>query len=72
LRIAASFTISGNPHYVYQDIGDFNSHFVLELNAHNATWDGSKWIGNLLSLVPPEPAAPSTLILDIFYAIFVL
>jgi hypothetical protein len=73
LRIAASFTISGNPHYAFEDIGDFNSNYVLNLNAHNATWDGSKWTGKLLSLVPPDTQSSSEImILDIFYVIMVL
>jgi len=48
LRVTADFTINGQPHYDYEDIGTFDRHYILELNAMNGTWNGSKWVGNFL------------------------
>src|SRR5215467_2091456 len=41
LRVTADFTINGQPHYDYEDIGTFDRHYILELNAMNGTWNGS-------------------------------
>jgi hypothetical protein len=49
LRLAADFTINGQPHTDYEDIGPFDRHYGLVLNAMNGTWDGTKWVGNFLS-----------------------
>jgi hypothetical protein len=48
LRITASFTIAGQPYIDYEDIGNFDRHYILELNGENGTWDGVHWVGNFL------------------------
>ena len=48
LHVAADFTINGQPHTDYEDIGPFDRHYGLVLNAMNGTWDGTKWVGNFL------------------------
>src|SRR5262249_22959760 len=48
LRVTADFTINGQPYYDYEDIGNFDRHYFLELNGMNGTWNGSKWVGNFL------------------------
>jgi hypothetical protein len=48
LRITAEFTIDGQPHIDYEDIGNFDRHYFLELNGMNGSWNGSKWVGNFL------------------------
>jgi hypothetical protein len=48
LRVTAEFTINGQPYIDYEDIGNFDRHYILELNGMNGTWNGSKWVGNFL------------------------
>jgi hypothetical protein len=48
LRITAEFTIDGQPYTDYEDIGNFDRHYFLELNGMNGSWNGSKWVGNFL------------------------
>ena len=50
LRVAADFTIDGKPHHDYEDLGNFDRTYGLELNGMNGTWDGSKYVGNFLRL----------------------
>jgi hypothetical protein len=49
LRVAADFTINGQPYTDYEDIGQFDRTYGLVLNGWNGTWDGTKWVGNFLS-----------------------
>ena len=49
LRVAADFTINGQPYTDYEDIGNFDRHYILELNGMNGSWNGTKWVGNFLS-----------------------
>jgi len=50
MRVQADFTINGQQHTDYEDIGNFDRCYYLELNAMNGNgrWDGSKWVGNFL------------------------
>ena len=49
LRVTADFTINGQPYTDYEDIGNFDRHYILELNGMNGSWNGTKWVGNFLS-----------------------
>ncbi len=49
LRVTADFTINGQPYTDYEDIGNFDRHYFLELNGENGSWNGSKWVGNFLA-----------------------
>jgi hypothetical protein len=48
MRVQADFTINGQPYTDYEDIGNFDRQYYLELNGMNGRWDGSKWVGNFL------------------------
>ena len=48
LRVAADFTINGQPYSDHEDIGPFDRTYGLVLNGMNGTWDGTKWVGNFL------------------------
>jgi hypothetical protein len=48
MRVQADFTINGQQHTDYEDIGNFDRYYYLELNGMNGRWDGSKWVGNFL------------------------
>ena len=49
LRVTADFTINGQPYTDYEDIGNFDRHYILELNGMGGTWNGTKWVGNFLA-----------------------
>ena len=49
MRVQADFTINGQQHTDYEDIGNFDRHYFLELNGMNDSWNGTKWVGNFLS-----------------------
>jgi hypothetical protein len=48
MRVQADFTINGQQYTDYEDIGNFDREYYLELNGMNGRWDGSKWVGNFL------------------------
>jgi hypothetical protein len=49
LRVIADFTINGQPYTDYEDIGNFDRHYILALNGMNGSRNGTKWVGNFLA-----------------------
>jgi alpha-galactosidase len=48
LRITVRFSVDGQPHHDWQDVGSPVGPVRLRLDATGGSWDGSRWVGDFL------------------------
>jgi hypothetical protein len=71
MRVQADFTINGQQYTDYEDIGNFDREYYLELNGMNGRWDGSKWVGNFLVTKGVSTTIPAGLLTFLNVLVFI-
>lgn len=59
LRLSVEFSTDSSPHADFEDIGAFVGTIRTGLNGWGGTWDGSKWVGDLLYSQLRDGGAPT-------------
>ncbi|WP_067501177.1 glycoside hydrolase family 27 protein [Actinoplanes sp. TFC3] len=48
IRVHATFTVGGEPHYDFEELNLLSGTANLQLNANGGTWNGTQWVGDFL------------------------
>lgn len=67
LRLSVEFSTDSSPHADFEDIGAFVGTIRTGLNGWGGTWDGSKWVGDLLYSQLRDSGSPTITINKVDY-----
>jgi alpha-galactosidase len=48
IRVHATFTVDGQPHYDYEEVNLLSGTVDLQLSATGGSWNGTQWVGDFL------------------------